>query len=31
MLFDREFGKNVITFDADMSSSTHIDNKKKIF
>ena len=24
-----EFGKNVITFGADMSSSVHIDDKKK--
>ena len=24
-----EFGKNVITFGADMSSSVHVDNKKK--
>ena len=25
------FGKNIITFGVDMSSSVHIDNKKKIF
>ena len=27
---DGDFGKNVIIFGADMSSSVHIDNKKKI-
>ena len=26
-----EIGKNVIIFEVDMSSSSHIDNKKKIF
>ena len=25
------FGKNVIIFGADTSSSVHVDNKKKIF
>ena len=28
---DGSMGKNVITFGVDMSSSVHIDNKKKIF
>ena len=26
-----EFGQNVLIFGADMSSSAHIDNKKKIY
>ena len=25
------FGQNVLIFEADMSSSAHIDNKKKIY
>ena len=28
--FDDEVGRNVIVFEADMSSSSHIDNKKKL-
>ena len=29
MLFGSGFGKNLITFDVDISSSMHVDNKKK--
>ena len=28
---DSEFGQNVLIFGVDMSSSTHIDNKKKTY
>ena len=29
--FDNGFGRNCITFVVDMSSSVHVDNKKKTF
>ena len=28
---DNEFGKNVIIFGVDMSSSVHVDHKRRIF
>ena len=28
---DNEFGKNVIIFGVDMSSSIHVDRKRRIF